>query len=54
MGVHMHLSLYSIFDVVHSLILIAGACGWAAWAAKQPDSHSELIRHLTWSRNADC
>ena len=31
MGVDMHLSLYSIFDVVHSSILIAGACGWAAW-----------------------
>jgi hypothetical protein len=54
MGVHMHLSLYSIFDVVHSSILIAGACGWAAWAAKQPDSYSELIKHLTWSQSADC
>ena len=54
MGVHMHLSLYSIFDVVHSSILIAGACGWAAWAAKQPDSYSELIKHLTWSQNTDC
>ena len=50
----MQLSLYSIFDVVHSLIFIAGAWGWAVWAARQPDSHSELIKHLTWSRNADC
>jgi hypothetical protein len=50
----MHLSLYSIFDVVHSSIFIAGACGWAAWAAKQPDSYSEIVRHLTRSRNAYC
>ena len=54
MGVHMHLSLYSIFDVVHSLIFVVGACGWAVWASRQPDSYSELIKQLTWSRNADC
>jgi hypothetical protein len=40
-------SLWSILALASSLLLVAGACALAVWAARQHDSQSELIEKLT-------
>jgi hypothetical protein len=40
-------SLWSILALASLLLLVAGACALAVWAARQNDSQSELVERLT-------
>ena len=40
-------SLWSILALASLLLLVAGACALAVWAARQNDLQSELIERLT-------
>ena len=41
------LSLWTVLTLAPTLLLVAGVCALAAWAARQCDSQSELIERLT-------
>lgn len=47
-------SFWSVLTIARSVLLLAGIIAVAAWAARQPDQETALLKRLTQRQSSRC